>query len=434
MKRTAGVALSALFPTLFAVCAAMAGEAPSLPETSVAPASPSRIPHARVTVALPPIGGSPEIRGQTGEREYSPSGIRPNPEIFRAGAAESAGAPAMRPDDAIAKIDGGDDAAAPKPGEPEAGGALALASIGGKVITDRDVMRELWRRRGRETLEWLIGKAILDGELAKNHLRIDAAEVEARLAEHLEGLHRAFPNITDPDDLTRAATGMRLEEYRERSVWVELALRKIMHATLKPTDEQLRAYFAERQAEFIRPERVKMSQLFIAPQGLPENDGVPGPADWAAAERHILEAHHRLRRGEDFATVARAYGAGGYASRWLERGELLRELEDAAFSLRPGAISAPLKTAIGFHIIRAEGRQERSLPKLEEVRDTVEKQYEEKRFVLMAGEFMALLRERAAKNGGLVVNETPELFAGGTEANGGTAGFASDAFGARGKE
>lgn len=411
MKRTA---VAALLAFILLAGAALAGEAPTLPETSVAPSrndaartsSSGIIPHARVTVALPPVGGRGEIREQSNGQDRSMPGIRPETETRPGSVAESPGAYAFQFGGTDDNGESGGETAAKPPEEPETEKPVVLATIEGKAITDRDILHELWRRRGRETLEWMIGKAILDGELAKNGLRVDDGEVDKRLAEHLDGLRRAFPNISDQDDLTRAAAGMRLDEYRERAVWVELALRKIMRATLKPTDEQLRAYYAERQAEFVRPERVKMSQLFIAPQGLPENEGVPGPADWAAAERQILEAHHRLRRGDDFATVARTYGAGGYASRWLERGELLRELEDAAFSLRPGAISAPLKTAIGFHIIRTEERQERTLPKFEEVRDSVEKQYEEKRFVLMAGEFMGLLRERAAKSGGLVVNET----------------------------
>lgn len=358
---------------------------------------------ARIRLSIPSGGGVAEIRPTPAE-EHAPT---PAPEPARPLIASTPTA-----------ID--DDRFSPptepvRPEEPKTPEPMVLAVLDGRPITDADVRDELWARRGRETLDWMIGKAVLEREMAGLDLYVLDAEVDERLAQHLEGLRKAFPNLTEPDDLTRAASGMRLDEYRERSVWVELALRKVMRAALKPTDEQLRGYYAERQAEFIQPERVRISQVFIAPQADAENDGVPGPADWAMAEKLILEAHSRLRLGEDFATVARAYGAGGQLSRWVGRGELLRELEEAAFSIRAGSLSAPLRSSMGYHILRVEEKRERKLPRFEEVRNEVREQYEDRRFVLIAGEFMSRLREKAIRSGGLVIEERPELFSGGGE-------------------
>ncbi len=277
-------------------------------------------------------------------------------------------------------------------------------------ITDQDVFQELWKRRGQETLEWMIGRAVLQRELDRLNLSVSDGEVDERLGEHLASLKKAFPGTSAPDDLTRFSAGMRLDEYRERTVWVELALRKIMHKALPPSDDQLRAYYAERQADFIQPERVKITQIFIAPRPNPDNDGIPGPAEWAAAEKQVLEAHARLRvgrNGDDFAAVAGAYGSGATTPHWVGRGELLRELEEAAFSLSPGSFSAPLKSGMGYHIILTEEKQERKLPRFAEVQDAVQAQFEEKRFVLLAGEFMERLRERAEAGGSLVIGETP---------------------------
>lgn len=292
-------------------------------------------------------------------------------------------------------------------GEP---GPQILAVLYGRDITDADVIQELLDRRGRETLEWIIGREILRHELERLDLEVGEAEVDERLGKHIESYRKAFPNVAKADDLTRAASGMRLDEYRERSVWVELALRKIMRVALKPTTAQLRGYYAERQFEFIRPERVRISQVFIAPQPGSDKDGIADAADWATARRQILEADSRLRMGEDFAKVARTYGTGGQLSRWVGRGELLRELEEAAFAIRPGSNTAPIKSSMGYHIICVEEKVEREVPPFEEVREEVLAQYEEMQFVLRAGEFMARLREKAAKNGGLVVPEDAASF------------------------
>ncbi len=393
----------------FLLCAAglSAGE-PSLLAGAEQPRPPQ--PHASFKVAIPSGGGTAEIQDMTRFKygSYPPSVIYQPPR-------------SAEPERVVSEPIGGEPVSEPEAAAAQAPEPLVLAQLDGRAITDQDVMRELWRRRGRETLEWMIGKAVLERELSRLGQSISDKEVDKRLEEHLAGLGKAFPGVHDRDALTRAAAGMRLDEYRERSVWVELALRKIMRVSLRPTDDQLRSYYAERQADFIQPERVRISQIFIAPRALPENDNQPTPADWATAEKQILEAHARLRvsRSDDeFAEIAKAYGTGGQLSRWVGRGELLRELEDAAFSLQAGSVSAPLKSGMGYHIIRTEEKRERNLPRFDDVKEQVREQFEEKRFVLLAGEFMQRLRERAQLGGALVVGEVPEIYPPTPEAEG----------------
>lgn len=290
--------------------------------------------------------------------------------------------------------------------------AKVLALVDGREITDRDVMRELWSERGRETFDWMVGHALLESELARLGLAIGDAEVDARLREHMNGLRRIFPGAKRDDDLARAASGMGLAEYRKRAVWAELALRMIMRATVRPDEQTLRAYYAERQAEYIEPDQALVAQIFIAPapQSVEGEVDAPGPGEWVAAERRIIEAHNRLRMGEDFRAVASAYGSGGSTPHWIGHGELMRELEEAAFSLRVGAMSGPIRTAMGYHIILVQDRKERRAPPFEEMRERIAREYEEGLFVAAAGEFMTRLRDRAVGDGRLVVLDGEPAF------------------------
>ncbi len=284
-----------------------------------------------------------------------------------------------------------------------------LATLYGVPITEEDVAKEMWMRRGRETFEWILGRDILRRELRRLRLSVSDAEVAERLDRHLAVLRRAYPNLKKTDDLTRAAGGMSLDEYRERTVWAEAALRKIMNAVLETREEDVRKFFAAVQAEYIRPERVRISQIFIPP-GADDGEGVAGPEDWAEAEKRIREAHALLVR-EDFDRVAQTYGSGGGLSRWVRRGDLLRELEEPAFSIAKGSITNPIKSSMGWHIIEVEEREERGEPDLEEVRDEVTERYKEERFARLAGEFMARLKEKTLETGGLVMGDTPGVFA-----------------------
>ncbi len=77
------------------------------------------------------------------------------------------------------------------------------------------------------------------------------------------------------------------------------------------------------------------------------------------AQTRIHEIHERLIQGEDFGILAQQYSDDRATARrdgeleWFGVGRMVREFEDAAFSLeKNGQISPPVKTSYGFHIIK----------------------------------------------------------------------------------
>ncbi len=93
---------------------------------------------------------------------------------------------------------------------------------------------------------------------------------------------------------------------------------------------------------------------------------------WA---RHILVSDEaialatidRIKAGEDFGMLAKEIsqdtgsGASGGDLGWFGKGQMVAPFEEAAFSLEPGVISAPVKSDFGWHIIQVIARQERPL-------------------------------------------------------------------------
>lgn len=95
---------------------------------------------------------------------------------------------------------------------------------------------------------------------------------------------------------------------------------------------------------------------------------VPTEADAQAALK-------RIKGGEDFAKVAKDVskdaGAEGGDLGWFTRERMVPAFAEAAFKLQPGQISDPVKTQFGWHIIKVEGKRQKSFPPFDQVKSQV---------------------------------------------------------------
>jgi hypothetical protein len=141
----------------------------------------------------------------------------------------------------------------------------------------------------------------------------------------------------------------------------------------QPTDHELRRFYEEQPALFVRPGPVRVRQVFFRVADLAEATAIEGRARLAA---------ERLRRGDDFAAVYRDLGDPEITplpDEWLAA-ERLRNLvgptvSRAAQTLAVGAVSDPIRSGTGFHVLQVLERQPDAVPPLEQITDQVLAEY-----------------------------------------------------------
>jgi peptidyl-prolyl cis-trans isomerase C len=108
---------------------------------------------------------------------------------------------------------------------------------------------------------------------------------------------------------------------------------------------------------------------------------VNDPNDQAAskaAEDKVKNTIERVKKGEDFGTLAKALtedpsgkqdgGDLGY----FTRDQMVPEFSEVAFNLEKGQVSAPVKTQFGWHVLKVEDKRMREPPPFDQVRGEIE--------------------------------------------------------------
>jgi peptidyl-prolyl cis-trans isomerase D len=120
----------------------------------------------------------------------------------------------------------------------------------------------------------------------------------------------------------------------------------------------------------------------------------PG-GDEGAARQKIAEAEARVKKGEDFGKVAQALsddertkGNGGELG-FVSEGLFDDAFAAAALALQPGQVSAPVKSASGWHLLQAEEVVPAKRVSLDQARETIARE------LLVKDRAAALARERA---------------------------------------
>jgi peptidyl-prolyl cis-trans isomerase SurA len=206
--------------------------------------------------------------------------------------------------------------------------------------------------------------------------------------------------ISDPDkfhEAVRQQYGMSFEDFRDKMKRQYLAQRVISQEVgyrIQIPDADLQKYYNEHKDEFVRKEQVFLSQILISTEG-------KTPEQAKVAENKAKDLVARARKGEKFSDLVRdnsddpeTVRTGGSLPPY-QRGMMEKSMEDVVFTAKKGFVTDPLKSPLGFVILRVDERYEAGQATFEEVREEIQNRLARPRMEPKIREYLTVLRQEA---------------------------------------
>lgn len=220
-----------------------------------------------------------------------------------------------------------------------------------------------------DALDSLIALELLYQEAQARGVTVSDAAVAEEIA-------RSKSRFSDPHAFDEAlkAKGMTQDDLR-RDTRTTMVVNKFLEATvwrdLRVSPEQSRNFYEQNKEQFKHPAEIRVSHILIRVR-----DGA-SEADRSAAKQRAAELLDQLKKGADFAALARAQSEDpGSNSRggdvgYMAQGDMDEGFDKEAFALDLGQLSGVVATRYGYHIIKVTDRRPAGYAPLEEVRERI---------------------------------------------------------------
>jgi parvulin-like peptidyl-prolyl isomerase len=261
-----------------------------------------------------------------------------------------------------------------------------VASVDGDPITMREV-QDFASSHGQQidtgdfassdtaktAVKALIGEKLLEQEVKKYDDKVDEAQVDKYIMQL-----RMDKHMSDADFRAQLqASGMSYDDLRKRArldIERAMMIEQEVRAKINVPDADVKAFYDAHQQDFtIAKERLRLAQVLIA---LPPN---PAPAQVSAAQKKADTIRARAAKGADFGDLARVYSdddskSNGGELGWFAPADINDSILAAVKPLKPGEITAPIRTSHGIHIVKLEEHEVPGVVPLSEVKTEIRAQ------------------------------------------------------------
>jgi parvulin-like peptidyl-prolyl isomerase len=212
-----------------------------------------------------------------------------------------------------------------------------MALVNGTEIRRGQLAAECLSRHGSAVLETLVNRKIIEQSCARQGVTVTAADVDA----DIDAMSRRFNIPRDKwIELIQQERGISSRQYSDEIVWPMIALRRLAHASLEPSPEEIGQAFENQFGPAVKARIIVVRSRREAEQVRAQ--ALAAPDDFGAIAR---------QRSVDVGSAS----ANGWVQP-IRRHSGDRAFEQVAFSLEPGTISEVVQVADQFIVIKSEGR------------------------------------------------------------------------------
>ena len=256
--------------------------------------------------------------------------------------------------------------AKPAPQSAATGAATAapsekmMAMVNGAEIGATALKAECLARHGTSVLETLVNKRIIEQGCQQHGVAVTQQDVDAEI----DAMSRRFNVPRDQWlELIQQERGVSAKQYAEEIVWPMIALRRLAHASIEPTAEEIQHAFENQFGPTVK------ARILVV-RSRPEAEGLRARAIAAPDEFGALARQHSVDVG--------SASANGWVQP-IRRHSGEPQFEAIAFALTPGDISEVVQVADQFIIVKCEGKLPAADVKLDDVRPRLAEELRERK-------------------------------------------------------
>ena len=233
---------------------------------------------------------------------------------------------------------------------------------------ERSLRRALLIEKLRNTLTgWMsVSDADVAAEFRRRNEKVKLDVVPITAAAFVKDV-----NVTDAElaaHFEKSKENYRIGE-RRKIKYTIVNVDQVRNSIVVPQAD-IEAFYQQNLQQYQTPAQVRASHILLKLEGKDEKQ-VQALADDIAK---------KAKAGADFAALAKQYSEdesnnmNGGDLDYFGRGRMVAEFEQAAFAMKSGEISNPVKTAFGFHIIKVVDNKPETTRPVAEVRAEIEDQ------------------------------------------------------------
>lgn len=216
-------------------------------------------------------------------------------------------------------------------------------------------------------------RGLIDQSLMVQRAKDMGISVESDVIKRLDDV-RKQNGLASLEDLEKAveSSGLAWEDYKttiRNGLLTQEVVRREVGSHINIPNDEVKQYYDAHPQEFIRPEQVMLSEIFLSTDG-------KSPEEIASVQRKAEDLRNRVIKGDDFNEIAKRYSEGSTAKDGGDLGtfkqsELAPQLEEVVFKMDKGQITDVIQTKTGFEVLKVENHYQAGLQPQDKVENEI---------------------------------------------------------------